>query len=101
MDQEQENEIEELKELVEKDLKLNAETNQMVHQIRRSARWGVFFQALYWLLILGVLGASYYYISPYISKIFDVYQNIQHTSTQSQNFFENLQETFGKLIPPQ
>lgn len=99
MDQQQE--IEELKELVQKDIEIGAETRTMVHQMRRSARWGMFFTVLYWLLILGILGASYYYVSPYINKIFSVYQSIQRQSAQNQNFFQNLQQSIGKLIPPQ
>jgi hypothetical protein len=93
-------EIEELKELVQKDIELNAETNKMVHQMRRSARWGMFFQILYWLLILGAIGASYYYVSPYAQKVFEAYQNLEHSSAQSQNLFQSFQQTFGKLLSP-
>ncbi len=94
-------EIEELKELVQKDIRLAEETNKMVVGMRRSARWGLLFQVLYWLLILGALGASYYYVQPYINKVFEVYQSIQHNSSDSQNFLQNLQQSLGKLIPQQ
>ena len=101
MDQNQQQEIEELKELVQRDIAIGAETRDMVHQMRRSARWGLFFTVLYWLLILGVLGASYYYVSPYINKIFGVYQSIEHNNAQSQNIFQNIEQTLGKLVPSQ
>ncbi|MGH7141260.1 MAG: hypothetical protein ACREGH_01325 [Minisyncoccia bacterium] len=77
MDAGQEKEIKELRQLVEKDLAINADTNKMMRQMRRGARWSLFFQILYWLVILGVIGASYYYVSPYVGSVYNVFQGIE------------------------
>src|SRR4051812_39635721 len=93
-------EIEEIKELVQKDIQIGDETRKMVYQMRRSARWGLVFQVLYWLLILGVVGAGYYYVSPYVSQLFGFYSEVQTNNSQSHNIVQSLIETVGKYVQP-
>lgn len=100
MDAQQEKEIDELKELVQKDIQIGDETHRMVVSMRRSARWGIVFQIIYWLFILGVLGAGYYYASPYVGQVFGFYHEVQNNSGQSHNFVQGLFETVGKYVQP-
>ncbi len=90
--------VEEVKELVVKDLELTQDTNRIVHQMRRSARWGRFFQIIWWVAVLAVSGAAYYYyLQPYVKKLQSAYTSLQTTGqraqgleTQVQNFFKNI-----------
>src|SRR3989338_8567153 len=63
-------EIAELKREVESLKAVTVDTNKMVHGMRRSQRWRSFVSILWWLTILGLTGASYYFIQPYITKQF-------------------------------
>lgn len=88
-----EGDIEELRELVKKNLALTEETHRIVRGMRSAARWGRFFSIVWWLIIIAVTGATYYiYVQPYVATIEKAYGNTQNFETQVQNFFHN----FGK-----
>ena len=88
----QEAEIEELRELIEKNIALSEETNKMMRQMRRSARLGRLFQMVWWLLVVGVSAVSYYYyVQPYVAQIERIY-----TSGQQQS--QNLQQQVGSFL---
>jgi hypothetical protein len=95
-------EIEELKEMVAKNLAISEETNRLAHTLRRSAGWGTFFTVLYWLFIIGALGASYLYINPYITKFEQFYKTIQpgtSSSTESQPQGQQIWQAFQNFFP--
>ncbi len=92
-------EIQELKTLVQKNLEVSADTNRAVRGMRRNARIAGFFRIVYWLVIIGVLGASYYfYVAPYVSKLEGVFQQTQNTSAQAQSYLQNIEQAAQKLI---
>lgn len=68
---------EEIKSLLTRNLKLAEENNKLLLSMRRSARWGAFFRFLYWVVILGGLAVSYYYVEPYLTSVMNAYQQIQ------------------------
>lgn len=74
--------MQELKELVKRQAQLNADTNKVVHSLRRSQRMHTLFSIVWWLLILGVSAYSYYaYVQPYVQQVMSAYgsaQNLQH-----------------------
>jgi len=83
--------IEELKELVEKNIKLTEDTNRTVHKMRRSAIWGRVFQMVWWGVIIIVSGAAYYiYLQPYVGQIEDLYTQFKASGQQFQDFIQNL-----------
>jgi hypothetical protein len=94
----QDSELNELKELVKRDITLATETNHMLRDMRRSARLGLVFQIIYWLLILGVLGAGYYYVSPYINELFGFYRDLHAQNAESHNVVQSLFQTMGKYL---
>lgn len=80
-----EGEIEELRELVEKNIAITQETNRMVRKMRRNATWGWIFQIVWWLVVAGVTGAAYYYyVQPYIMQIEHLY-GLSQEQTQNWN----------------
>jgi len=92
-------EIEELKTLVQKNLELTAETNHMIHTMRRNARMANFFRIAYWLAIIGVVGVSYYfYVAPYVTKLQSVFKQTQTTTAQAQSSLQNVEQYIQKMI---
>jgi hypothetical protein len=88
--------IEELKELVEKNTKLAEDTNRTVHKMRRSALWGRFFQLAWWIAIIAVSGAAYYiYLQPYVGQIEALYEQFKTSGQQVQDFLQS----FGAKPP--
>lgn len=80
--------MEELKELVRRQAALNADTNRVVHSLRRSQRVHTFFTVLWWVLILGVSAYTYYYyVQPYVEQIMQLYGSAQNFQGQMQEFF--------------
>ncbi|MDE2213226.1 MAG: hypothetical protein KGJ34_01700 [Patescibacteria group bacterium] len=97
-------ELEELKELVRQNMKLTADTNRLVHAMRRNARLAMVVRTLYWLAIILILGASYYfYVAPYIQKFQQLVGEFQTTSsttqTQGQNFFQSFEQAIKNHFP--
>ena len=90
-------EDQELKALLQQSLKLTQENNKMLHAMRRSARWGIFFRIIYWFVILGGLAFSYYFIQPYLTAVLGAYEQIQGSLGQIQEQ-RNALPDFSKLL---
>lgn len=69
---------------------LARENHRMLRRMRRNMVWSQIFTFIYWLVILGVAGASYYYLQPYVEKYWSVYQSTMAT-------LEEIKETGGSL----
>ncbi len=81
-------ELEELKELVKRQAQLNADTNKVVHSMRRSQRMHTFFTLLWWVLVLGVSAYTYFnYVQPYVEQVVGLYGSAQNFQGQVQGFF--------------
>lgn len=87
-------EIDELKQEVE-DLKaITADTNRQVRKMRRSQRMHTIFTIVWWLTIVGVTGAAYYYyVQPYVEKITEAYGNAENFQSQVQDWFSQFRST--------
>lgn len=66
-------------------LELTRENNRMLHSMYRRMFWSQVFTYIYWLLILGVMGWSYYYLQPYISQYWELFQNINNQLSKLEN----------------
>ncbi len=71
----------ELRELLE----LTRENNHILRGIQRSARVNKFLKIVYWLLIIGSLLGTYYYIQPYLNLLFKVYGDAASTLSDIRN----------------
>ncbi len=91
-----EQDTEELEEKVDKLLVLTADTNHLMHGIRRSQRWGHFFTILWWVFIVGSSAAAYYYLQPYTDQVVKYYKNFQSGSQQAQSFEQEVAQYFQK-----
>ncbi len=87
--------IDELRELVEKNIAIAEETNRIVRGMRRSARLGRLFQVVWWLLIAIVSAVSYYYyVEPYVAKIEQLYGMTEQQGQTMSNEVTNILKYF-------
>ena len=92
-----EEEIRELRELVEENLAATEETNRLLRKMRRSARWAWIVQIVWWLAIAGVTGAAYYYyVQPYVAKIEQLYGLTEQQSQSWNDQVTNFLKFFGQ-----
>lgn len=75
-------------------LKLERDNNHILHKMRRGMIWSQIFTFFYWMVILGSIGWSYYYLQPYITKYWNTYQSMMKTldsvEKTGQSFSNNL-----------
>jgi len=69
---------------------LTEENNKILKKMRRSQKMSSAFRMIYWLIILGVLFGSYYFIQPFLSQALNTYQGLLGTS-------DALQEVGGQI----
>lgn len=82
-------------------LDLTKENNRILRSMHRRMLWSQVFTFMYWLVILGTIGWSYYYLQPYISKYLNTYQSIMGSLSsmeeQSRSFPTDLQGLLEKV----
>jgi membrane protein required for beta-lactamase induction len=82
-------------------LDLTKENNRMLRSMHRRMIWSQIFSYIYWLIILGSLGWSYYYLQPYIAQSLDAYQTLTSSLStmqdQSKSFPSDLQGLLEKV----
>ena len=80
--------------------RLTLDTNRMVHKMRRAQMWGRFYQVAWWIAVVAVSGAAYYYYAqPYVNKIEQLYAQVQHGGQQAQDFGSQVSSFFGNWLP--
>lgn len=79
-------------------LRLERDNNRMLHRMHRGMIWGHFFTFFYWLVVLGSIGASYYYLEPYITKYWNTYQSAVKTLNDVEKAGKSLQGNLGGLL---
>ncbi len=84
-------EIDELRREVEELKEISADTNRTMHKMRRGQRWATIFQIIWWLSIVGVTGAAYYYyVQPYVEQVIGAYDNAKGLQVQVGDWFAKL-----------
>ncbi len=64
------------KKILDKILLLAEQNNRILRKMRRDVLVGKFLHLLYWVLIIGVSVAGYYYIKPYIGNLTAILQSM-------------------------
>lgn len=54
-------------------LDLVEENNAMLHSMKRSIAWSRFFRGVYWVVIIGSVVGSYYFLAPLIDQVKEAY----------------------------
>ena len=82
-------------------LELTRENNRILRSMHRRMMWSQVFTFIYWLIILGVAGWSFYFLQPYMAKYINTYQTIikqiDSLDKQSKSLPENLQNVFNRV----
>lgn len=63
-------------ELLERTYEVEKENNKMLKKLYRDMWWSRVFRTVYWVVILGAMLGTYYYVQPYIDPIFKAYTNL-------------------------
>lgn len=78
-------------------LDLTRENNRILRSMHRRMLWSQIFTFLYWMVILGVMGWSYYYLQPYLDKYWGAYQQMTKTLSNFENSSNSLQGLLEKV----
>jgi len=91
--------VEELKELLRQNIALAQDTNRTLHKMRRGAIWGRLMTLTMWLIFFVLpLVFSYYYFQPQITKIEQLYSQLQQDNKQAQTYQSQISSFFGNLL---
>ncbi len=64
----EENNEEELKKLLKKNLELSTENNKMLKKLVAALRWSLVFNILKFLVVVGVAAGAYYFLQPIVEQ---------------------------------
>ena len=83
---------------------LTAETNKIVHKMRRGMWWGRIVTVIFWIVIIVAPFAAYYYyfqsyLQPYVQKLELLYTQIEQGNQQAQQYQSQLSSFFGNMLP--
>lgn len=80
--------MQELKELIKRQAQLNADTNKVVHALRRAQRWRLLGSLLWWGIIFAASAYTYWvYVQPYVEQVAHAYGSAQDLQQQVSGFF--------------
>ena len=93
-----------VKHLLEENLRLSKENNELLLKIRSVQRWGQITRIFYWFIIIGVTIGAFYYIKPYLGNLLNVYSggvsginNISDITKNLNNGQTNIQDLLKSL----
>jgi hypothetical protein len=81
------------KDLLEKTYEMAKENNHILKGIRSSNRLSSFIRVLYWVIIIGVSIATYYFVQPYVNPLIKTYQNIQNDLSGVKSVLNSIPKT--------
>ena len=84
------------KSLLERTYKLVVENNDLLHRMRRSARWASVIRYTYWIVIIVLSFGAYYFIQPYVNFLTSEFSGGGNSqsgagSSSGQNMLQSLQ----------
>lgn len=92
-------EMKELKEELEELKEVTHDTNRLMHKMRRTQRWHTIFQIVWWLTVVGITGAAYYYyVQPYVERAIETYQQVQDSAQQARSWQQQAQDFIGQYF---
>jgi hypothetical protein len=66
----------ESKKLLEDTFRLSEENNRMLRRMRKVQKWTTILRVLYFVVILGIAVGAFYYLTPYIEGVLNVYSSV-------------------------
>lgn len=88
-------EVEELKELVRRNIEISKETRDEVVKIHRASRRSTMLRWAWRLFVLAAFALGYYYfIWPYVAQVMVMYESVRAGAEQAQGFGSQFSEFF-------
>jgi hypothetical protein len=82
-------------------LELTRENNRILRKMNRQMFWSQVLTYVYWFIILGLAGWSYYYFQPYVKRYVGTYQtiveNLEMIDRQSKDLPGDIQSILEKV----
>ena len=69
-----EDKVEELKKLIQEDIRLNRQNNLILHRLKSALRWGMIFSVLKWAVVIGAAAGAYYLFQPILDQFSSAYE---------------------------
>jgi len=63
----------EVKSLLEENIKISKENNELLLKIRNVQRWSQITRYLYWFVLLGISLGAFYFVKPYLNNLLSLY----------------------------
>ncbi|HVY72783.1 MAG TPA: hypothetical protein VG984_01885 [Candidatus Paceibacterota bacterium] len=94
--------VEEVRELVKKNLELTEENHRILRGMRSAARWGRLITIVWWIVVVAVSGATYYYyVQPYVEQAKQVYADFEKNGQSAKNFGAEFAQFLEQFKKPQ
>lgn len=74
------------------------ENNKMLKVMRFNHRIQTITRILQFLFVVGLFGASYYFLQPYLDKVITLYNQVQDTAQTASEFKTTLQGGFSSFF---
>lgn len=87
---------EETKQLLEDTYSLTKENNKLLHKVRGVQKRAELFYIIKILFFIGLSVGAFYYVQPYLEKVFNLYSSITNTTQELNNQTNSLKDIFKK-----
>lgn len=88
-------EVEELKQLVRRNIEITKETREVVDKMHRANRRSTILRWSWRLFVLGAFALGYYYfVLPYVVQVMGLYESVRGGAEQAQGFGSQFSEFF-------
>jgi hypothetical protein len=74
------------------------ENNKILHKLRFHQQVQTVTRILQFLFVIGLFGASYYFLQPYLEKVISLYNQVQETAQTASEFKSTLQGGFLNFL---
>ncbi len=64
---------EELQKMVRETYDLTQQNNVLLKKMRRTQRQAHIWQIVYWIILIGISIGAFYYVQPYLQKVYSLY----------------------------
>lgn len=75
-DEEIKQDITEMHEMLEQNIKLSEQNNRILRKMQRTLRNTMIFRIFYWVVIIGSMFGIYYYLQPFVDNISGAYTEL-------------------------
>ncbi len=80
------------RELLNRSVSLAEDNNKILHAMRRSMRVSRIFNIIYWIFIIGSAIGAYYFIQPYLEKLYSIYDGAQNSLDSFNQTIDNFKK---------